>query len=75
MTCLHVVLGRYQRCSLTFFAFVQAYVAEVIHYKNKKNENGEERGREKKEKDKDKDKQKTGRNREKLWLGSAFFSG
>ena len=32
MTCLRVVLGRYQRCSLTLFAFVQAYVAEVIRY-------------------------------------------
>ena len=32
VTCLRVVLGRYQRRSLTFFAFVQAYVAEVIRY-------------------------------------------
>ena len=32
MTCLRVVLGRYQRRSLTLFAFVQAYVAEVIRY-------------------------------------------
>ena len=32
MTCLRVVLGRYQRHSLTFFAFVQAYIAEVIRY-------------------------------------------
>ena len=33
VTCLHVVLGRYQRRSLTFFAFVQASVAEVIRYR------------------------------------------
>ena len=32
VTCLRVVLGRYQRRSLTFFAFVQAYVAKVIRY-------------------------------------------
>ena len=32
MTCLRVVLGRYQRRSLTFFAFVQAYIAKVIRY-------------------------------------------
>ena len=32
VTCLRIVLGRYQRCSLTLFAFVQAYVAEVIRY-------------------------------------------
>ena len=32
VTCLRVVLGRYQRRSLTLFAFVQAYVAEVIRY-------------------------------------------
>ena len=32
VTCLCVVLGRYQQRSLTFFAFVQAYVAEVIRY-------------------------------------------
>ena len=32
VTCLCVVLGRYQRRSLTIFAFVQAYVAEVICY-------------------------------------------
>ena len=33
VTCLRVVLGRYQRRSLTLFAFVQAHVAEVIRYK------------------------------------------
>ena len=32
VTCLRVVLGRYQRRSLTLFAFVQASVAEVIRY-------------------------------------------
>ena len=32
VTCLRVVLGRSQRRSLTLFAFVQAYVAEVIRY-------------------------------------------
>ena len=32
VTCLRVVLGRYQRRSLTLFASVQAYVAEVIRY-------------------------------------------
>ena len=34
VTWLRVVLGRYQRRSLTLFAFVQAYVAEVIRYNN-----------------------------------------
>ena len=33
VTCLRVVLGKYQRRSLTFSAFVQAYVAKVIRYK------------------------------------------
>ena len=43
VTCLRVVLGRYQRRSLTLFAFVQAYVAEVIRYIEQARQLGEKK--------------------------------